>query len=158
MLDDNDRVACVHQLLQNIHKPVDICDMQTGGRLIENIDSLAGRAFGQLGSQLGALRLTAGQRRGGLTQLNIAQTDLAHSLQSACDLGHVGEELTCFIHRHIQHFIDIFALVAHLERFLVVAAALAHVTGNIHIRQKVHFNFEQAVTRAGFASAALDIE
>ena len=30
MLDDNDRVACVHQLLQNIHKPVDICDMQTG--------------------------------------------------------------------------------------------------------------------------------
>ena len=158
MLDDNDRVACVHQLLQNIHKPVDICDMQTGGRLIENIDGLAGRAFGQLGSQLGALRLTAGQRRGGLTQLNIAETDLAHSLQSACDLGHVGEELTCFIYRHIQHFIDIFALVAHLERLLVVAAALAHVTGNVHIRQKVHLDFEQAVTRAGFASAALDIE
>ena len=45
MLDDNDRVACVHQLLQNIHKPVDICDMQTGGRLIEDIDGLAGRAF-----------------------------------------------------------------------------------------------------------------
>ena len=158
MLDDNDRVACVHQLLQNIHKPVDICDMQTGGRLIENIDGLAGRAFGQLGSQLGALRLTAGQRRGGLTQLNIAETDLTHSLQSACDLGHVGEELTCFIHRHIQHFIDIFALVAHLERFLVVAAALAHIARHINIRQEVHLDFEQAVTRTRLASTALDIE
>ena len=158
MLDDDNRVACVHQLLQNIHKPVDICDMQTGGRLIENIDGLAGRAFGQLGRQFGALRLTAGQRRGGLTQLNIAETDLAHSLQSACDLGHVGEELTCFIYRHIQHLIDVLALVAHLERFLVVAAALAHVTGNVHIRQKVHFDFEQAVTRTRLAAAALDIE
>ena len=158
MLDDNDRVACVHQLLQNIHKPVDICDMQTGGRLIENIDGLAGRAFGQLGSQLGALRLTAGQRRGGLTQLNIAETDLAHSLQSACDLGHVGEELTCFIYCHIQHFIDILALVAHLERFLVVAAALAHIARHINIRQEVHLDFEQAVTRTRLASTALDIE
>ena len=158
MLDDDDRVACVHQLLQNIHKPVDICDMQTGGRLIENIDGLAGRAFGQLGSQLGALRLTAGQRRGGLTQLHIAETDLAHSLQSACNLGHVGEELTRFIHRHIQHFIDVLALVAHLERFLVVAAALAHVTGNVHIRQEVHLDLEQAVTRTRLAAAALDIE
>ena len=132
--------------------------MQTGGRLIENIDGLAGRAFGQLGSQLGALRLTAGQRRGGLAQLDIAQTDLAHSLQSACDLGHVGEELTCFIYRHIQHFIDIFALVAHLERLLVVAAALAHIARHINIWQEVHLDFEQAVTRAGFASTALDIE
>ena len=158
MLDDNDRVACVHQLLQNIHKPVDICDMQTGGRLIENIDGLAGRAFGQLGSQLGALRLTAGQRRGGLTQLNIAETDLTHSLQSACDLGHVGEELTCFIYRHIQYFIDVLALVAHLERFLVVAAALAHIARHINIRQEVHLDFEQAVTRTRLASTALDIE
>ena len=132
--------------------------MQTGGRLIEDIDGLAGRAFGQLGRQLGALRFTAGQRRGGLTQLDIAETDLAHRLQSACDLGHVGEELTCFIYRHIQHFIDIFALVAHLERLLVVAAPLAHIAGNVNIRQKVHLDFEQAVTRAGLTAAALDIE
>ena len=132
--------------------------MQTGGRLIENIDGLASRAFGQLGSQLGALRLAAGQRRGGLAQLNIAETDLAHSLQSACDLGHVGEELTCFIHRHIQHLIDVLALVAHLERLLVVAAALAHIARHINIRQEVHLDFEQAVTRTRLAAAALDIE
>ena len=158
MLDDNDRVACVHQLLQNIHKPVDICDMQTGGRLIENIDGLAGRAFGQLGRQLGALRLTAGQRGGGLPQLNVAETDLAHGFQPPRDLRHVGEELTRLIHRHIQHFIDIFAFVAHLERFLVVAAALAHIARHINIRQEVHLDFEQAVTRTRLAAAALDIE
>ena len=158
MLDDNDRVACVHQLLQNIHKPVDICDMQAGGRLVEDIDGLSGRALRQLGRQLGALRLAAGQRGGGLAELDIAQTDLAHSLQSACNLGHVGEELTRFIYRHIQHFIDIFALVAHLERFLVVAAALAHIARHINIRQEVHLDFEQAVTRTRLASTALDIE
>ena len=132
--------------------------MQTGGRLIEDIDCLAGRAFGQLGRQLGALRFTAGERCGGLPQLNVAQTDLAHGLQTACDLRHVGEELTRFIHRHIQHFVDVFALVAHLERLLVIAAPLAHIAGNVNVRQKVHFDFEQAVTRAGLTAAALDIE
>ena len=158
MLDNDHRVARLDQLLQHIHQPVNIRNVQAGGRLIEDIDGLAGRAFGQLGSQLGALRLTAGQRRGGLTQLNIAETDLAHGFQPPRDLRHVGEELTRLIHRHIQHFVDIFALVAHLERLLVVAAALAHVTGNVHIRQEVHLDFEQAVTRTRLAAAALDIE
>ena len=132
--------------------------MQTGGRLIENIDGLAGRAFGQLGRQLGALRFTARERCGGLPQLNVAQTDLTHGFQTACDFRHVGEELTRFIHRHIQHFVDVFALVAHLERLFVIAAPLAHIAGNVNVRQKVHFDFEQAVTRAGLTAAALDIE
>ena len=132
--------------------------MQTGGRLVEDIDGLAGRALGKLGRQLGALRLTAGQRRGGLTQLDIAQTDLAHGFQPPRDLRHVGEKLTRLIHRHIQHFVDVFALVAHLKRFLVVAAALAHIARHINIRQEVHLDFEQAVTCTRLAAAALDIE
>ena len=48
--------------------------VQSRGRLVQNIYRAAGRAAGQLGRQLDPLRLTAGQRGGGLSQLDIAET------------------------------------------------------------------------------------
>ncbi len=77
----------VHELLQHIHKPVHIGNVQAGRRLVEDIDGLAGRASGQLGRELGALRFAARKRRGGLTELDVAETDLAHGLQTRAIFG-----------------------------------------------------------------------
>ena len=55
---------------------LDIGEVQTGGRLIENIDGLAGGLLGKLRSQLHPLGLAAGQLRGGLAQFHIAQAHI----------------------------------------------------------------------------------
>ncbi len=60
-----------------------VCDVQAGGRLVQDIDGLAGRALGQLGGELDALRLAAGQRGGRLPELDVPQPDLAHGSRAA---------------------------------------------------------------------------
>ncbi len=69
VLDDDDRVARIHQLLQHLDQAVHIRNVQAGGGLVEDIDRLAGAAAGQLGGQLDTLRLAAGQGGGALAQL-----------------------------------------------------------------------------------------
>ena len=66
VFDDDDRVTRIDKLVQDLDQAVDIRDVQAGGRLIEDIDSLPGVAAGQFIGQLDALRFAAGQRRGGL--------------------------------------------------------------------------------------------
>ena len=57
--------------------------------------------------------------------------------------GQVFKKRHRFIHRHIQHFINVLALVLYFQRFTVVALTLAHFAGNIDIGQKVHFNLHR---------------
>src|SRR5215470_1913020 len=44
------------------------------------------------------------------------------------------------------------------ERLAVVALALANITGDVDVRQEVHFNFYDAVALAGLATPALNVE
>src|SRR5699024_10548974 len=98
------------------------------------------------------------QRRGGLAELDITKAYVLHGLDAARDLGHVLKEDERLIHSHIQHFVDILALISDFQGLLVVSLALAHVAGNIHVRQEVHLDLDEAVARAGLAAAALDVE
>ena len=71
---------------------------------------------------------------------------------------HGVEERARLLDRHLQHFVDVLALVADLERFAVVALALADVAGHVDVRQEVHLHLDHAVALAGLAAAALDVE
>ena len=75
VFDDDDGVPAVHELLQYRGQTVDVGDVQSGRRLVQNIDGLSGCPFGQFGRQLDALGLAAGERRGGLSELDISETD-----------------------------------------------------------------------------------
>ena len=46
VLNDNDRVARIHQLLQHLDQAMHVRNVQTCGRLIEDIHRLAGAASG----------------------------------------------------------------------------------------------------------------
>ena len=46
VLDDNDRVARIHQLLQHLDQAMHVRNVQACGRLIQNIHRLAGAASG----------------------------------------------------------------------------------------------------------------
>ena len=63
VLDDDDRVAQIDQAIEHVEQLADVVEVQAGGRLVEDVDGLAGVGPGQLGGQLDALGLAAGQRR-----------------------------------------------------------------------------------------------
>ena len=81
---------------------------------------------------------------------------------SVCSLpaiaGHGLEEAQRFLDRHLQHFVDVLAAVADLERLAVVALALADVAGHVDVRQEVHLDLDDAVALARLAAPALHVE
>ena len=66
MLNDNNRVAGFDQLIQHLNQTVYVGNVQTGGRLVQNIDGLPGVAARQLVCQLDALGFAARKRCGSL--------------------------------------------------------------------------------------------
>ena len=61
MLDNNDRIALIDQLVQHIHQHADILKVQSGGRLIKNIERLACIPFGKFGGKLHTLAFATGK-------------------------------------------------------------------------------------------------
>ena len=60
----------------------------------------------QLGDQLDALRLAAGERGRGLAQRQVAQADVLQQLERVRDVRHRGEELHRLVDLHLQHVAD----------------------------------------------------
>ena len=73
-------------------------------------------------------------------------------------MGTARKNSTRILHRHLQHFVDVAALVADFQRFPVVAPALADVARDVHVRQEMHFHLDDAIALAGFAPSTLDVE
>ena len=72
--------------------------------------------------------------------------------------GDVLEQPQRFLDVHLQHFVDVLAAPADLERLAVVALALADIAGHVDIRQEVHLHLDESVALAGLAAAALHVE
>ena len=132
--------------------------MQAGRRLIQNIKRVASAAAAQFLRKLDALRLAAGKRGGLLPQMNVIEADIVQRLELVAERRHVLQHIEGFRDRHVKHFRDIFPFVADFQRFAVIAAAVALFAGDVHVRQKVHFDFNHAVAFAGFAAPALDVK
>ena len=68
--------------------------------------------LGELGDQLDALRLAAGQRGRRLAQREVAQAHVLQQLQRVRDRRHAGEELDRLVDLHLQHVADALAAPA----------------------------------------------
>ena len=112
----------------------------------------------QLLGELDALRLAAGQRRGLLADVDVAEADAVQQRQHVAHARHRLEEVERLFHRHVEHVGDRLALEQHLQRLAVVALALADIAGDVDVGQKVHLDLDDAVALAGLAAAALDVE
>ena len=62
MLDGDHRVAHVNEAVQDVNELFYVDKMESGGRLIQNIERLPVRLFPQLIGKLDPLRLSAGKR------------------------------------------------------------------------------------------------
>ena len=76
VLDDDDRVALVDQALEHSEQLVDVIEMKPRGRLVQHVDRAPGGSLLQLGGQLDALRLTAGERGRRLAEPDVAEPDV----------------------------------------------------------------------------------
>ncbi len=72
--------------------------------------------------------------------------------------GDVGEEFKCLMHSHVQHIGNTFVLVSDLQSVCIETLSPAGITGDIHIGQEMHFDFNQTVALTGFAASPFDIE
>ena len=158
MLDDDDGVAVITQLMEDAQQLADVVEVQAGGRLVEDVERLAGVALGQFPRQLDPLRLAAGEGDGILAEGDVAEADFHQRIQLAGNRRYRRKEGGGFLDGHGQHFVYGLALVADVEGFAVVALALADVAVDEDVRQKVHFHLDDAVAGTGLATAALDVE
>ena len=158
VLDHDHRVAVVAQPVQHAQQQVDVVEMQARGGLVEDVERAAGVALGELERELHALRLAARERGRALAELDVAEAHVEQRLELARDRRHRVEEFVRLLHRHLQHLVDVLALVADLERLAVVALAVAHVARHVDVGQEVHLDLDHAVALARLAAPALDVE
>ena len=132
--------------------------MQAGGGLVEDVQGAAGVASRQLLGQLHPLRFAAGQSGRALAELDVAQAHVDQGLELARDRRHRFEQLQRLLDGHLQHVVDAVALVQDVQGLAVVALAVAHVAGHVHVGQEVHLDLDQAIALAGLAAAAAHVE
>ena len=94
VLDHEHRVAGVDQPLEHLEQLLDVGEVQAGRRLVEDVERPAGRDLAELGRELHALGLAAGERRRRLAERHVVEADVVQRLQPAADLRDLGEELS----------------------------------------------------------------
>src|SRR5215468_906591 len=99
--------------------------MQAGRWLIEQVKRSSSLAFGEFFRQLHALGFAAGERNRGLSQLDVAETNVFQSLQALADLRDVLENRQSIRYRHLQQIGDGAILELHRQGLMVVALAAA---------------------------------
>ena len=97
-------------------------------------------------------------RRRWLTQRQVAQADIGQRLQNPPDLRDVGERLQCLADPHAEDIGDRLFLVADLERFRVISAAVTNVALDPDVGQEVHLNQLLPIALARLAAAARLVE
>ena len=86
MLDDNDRVTTGDEAVERLDELLYIMEMEASGRLVENEElGVVGTALDEIGGEFDALRLTAAEGAGRLTQLEVAETDILQGLETVED-------------------------------------------------------------------------
>ena len=158
VLDHHHRVPGRDEPLQDLEELPDVFEVQTRGRLVEDVDGVPGRPLVELARELDPLRLAAGKRGRRLSELDVAEPDVGERLHVPLDRRDVLEELERLVDAHLEDVGDRAALVLHLERLAVVAAALADLARDVDVGEEVHLDLDLAVARAVLASPAADVE
>ena len=69
-----------------------------------------------------------------------------------------GEKLRRLLHGHLEHIGNALPFVAHFEGLAIVAFPLADFAGYVDIGEKMHLDFENAVSATCLTTPAFDIE
>ncbi len=158
VLDHDDRVSLCRKAVEDLQQLANVVKMQTGGRLIEDVERLTGPLLDQLASQLDSLRFAAGKRWGRLTQLDVVEPDVMQGLEHRGDLGDICKMVEGLLHVHVEDIADALALEPDVESLAAEALALTDETWHPDIGQKIHLQAIGAVAVTGLAAPTRDVE
>lgn len=82
VLDDNKRIASRNEPLQGVEKSVDIVEVQSGGRLVEDEKRAAGALLGEVVGEFDALVLATRESGRRLPEFDISETDILQRLET----------------------------------------------------------------------------
>ena len=169
VFDDDDRVAFVGEAVEDVDEAFHVLEVESDGGLLDEVEvagfelgvvegGLHATAFDELGDELDALSFTAGERGGGLAELEVAEAGIGHEFQGVGDARLGLEEGGGFGYGHGQHLADIFFPEGDLQGSWVVAHAVAFLTVDPGGGEEIHFEFHPAVAFAIGAPPTLGIE
>src|SRR5262245_31237142 len=107
---------------------------------------------------LDSLRFAARQRGRRLAETEVAEADLVQHLQASKNLRRAAEEGERFANREIEDLMDRAPAISHFEYLRLEALAVALVTGDEHVGEKLHLDADFAFALARFAAAARHVE
>src|SRR3954452_17868285 len=90
--------------------------------------------------------------------MNVPEPNVVERLELRLYVPDGGKELVRLLDCHLEDVGDRLALVVDLERFAVVALALADLARDVDVRQELHLDLEDPVALAVLAATALDVE
>ena len=158
VLDDDDGVAEVGEAVENFKQLADVVEVEAGGGLVEEIEGAASLALGELAGELHALGFAAGERGGGLAEMDVAEAYVDEGLQLLVDGGDVFEDGDGVFDRQVEQVGDAVAVELYRERLLIVAASVTYFAEDVDVGQEVHLDAALAFALAGLAAAALHVE
>ena len=150
VLDDDDGVALVDEAVENVDEALDVLEVEADGGFLDQVEIAGGEegvvegglgaaALGELGDELDALGLAAGQRGRGLAELEIAEAGVRHELERVGDAGLGFEEGGGFVDGHGEHLADVFLAESDFQRCGVVALAVAGFAMDPGAGKEIHF-------------------
>ena len=89
VFDHDHGITKLYQLVQNVDQAMNVSNVKSCRRLIEDINGIPRTTLAQFGRQLDALRFTAGERRCRLTEFDISQPDVKKRLDTVPDFRDV---------------------------------------------------------------------
>lgn len=153
MLDDDHRVTGVHETVELPHQDLDVGRVQARRRLVQDVQRGGAVRPLELGRELDALRLTAGQLRRGLPEPQIAEADVEQGAQAPRRGRRVLEEHGGGLDGEVEHPGDGEAPQPHLERLGVVAGSVAVGAGRVRTGQEEQLDGDEPLALAGLAPA-----
>src|SRR5256885_14379835 len=91
------------QLLERGEQLRDIVEVQTGGRLVEDVEQTLAAVRRQMRGDLDPLRLSARQRGCRLAEPQISEPNLVEHLKAPQHLRRTAEERERLAHREVEH-------------------------------------------------------
>src|SRR5579871_1946884 len=159
VLDDQNGVPGIHQAIEAFEQTLDVGEVEAGGRLVQNVEDIAAPLhLAEFAGEFDPLRLSAGERGGGLPESEIAQPQFVQDRDPPGYGRNVLEERDPLLDGELQYLCDILTPAVDFEGLGIVARALTGIALDLHIGHKAQVRGDRSISGTLFAAPALDVE
>lgn len=121
MFDHDDTIPLLYETIEDIEEFLYIREVESCGRLIEDIECLSCRSLGEVECELDSLGFSSRECGCRLTELYIPKPYIDKDLEDASNTRKSCKKYSCLIDRHIEDLSDIFSLKFYIKCFWIIS-------------------------------------